>query len=95
MNTWFKNPEIRKYTWRAPGDCNRYQLDYTIVSEQYKNSVKDAHAYPGADIDSDHNLVMMKIRLRMKRPRQGKKRLCGRESYSKITKWNLISMMQS
>ena len=81
MNTWFKNPEIRKYTWRAPGDCNRYQLDYTIVSEQYKNSVKDAHAYPGADIDSDHNLVMMKIRLRMKRPRQGKKRLCGRESY--------------
>jgi len=56
-----QDPERRKYTWRAPGDCSIYQLDYTIVSERYKNSVKDTRAYPGADIDSDHNLVMMKL----------------------------------
>ena len=31
MNTWFKQPKRRLYTWKAPGDCNRYQLDYIIV----------------------------------------------------------------
>jgi len=75
MNTRFKIPERRKYTWKATVECNGYQLDYTVVSERYKNIVKDAHAYPGAIINSDHNLVMMKVRLHMKRPRRGKQKV--------------------
>ena len=68
MNTWFKQPKRRVYTWKAPGDCNRYQLDYIIVQNRYKNSVKNVHAYPKADVKSYPNMVMMKVCLRLKRP---------------------------
>ena len=36
------------------------------VNTGNRNCVKDARSYPGADIDSDHNLVMMKIHIRLK-----------------------------
>ena len=39
MNTWFKQPKRRVYTWKAPEDGNRYQLDHSIVQNRYKNSV--------------------------------------------------------
>ena len=32
--------------------------------------MKDAHAYRGVHINYDHNLVMIKVQLRLKRPRQ-------------------------
>ena len=37
-----------------------HQLDYILVRQRSRNSVKDACSYPGADADSDHNLVVMK-----------------------------------
>ena len=62
-NTWFKQEKRRRYTWKAPGDLTRYQLDYRpiLVRERYRNSVKNSHAYPGADADTDHNLVAMSV----------------------------------
>ena len=30
-NTWFKKPNRRLYTWKAPGDWSRHQLDYIFV----------------------------------------------------------------
>lgn len=70
MNTWFKHPERRRYTWKAPGDIRRFQLDYIMIRQCYRNSVKNAHTFPGADVNSDHNLVYMKIRLKLKRLKQ-------------------------
>ena len=43
------------------------QLDYIMVKHRFRNSVKNACSLPGADVDSDHNPVMMKVRLRLKR----------------------------
>lgn len=37
---------------------NRYQIDYIMVKNRFKNQVKESRSYPEADIDSDHNLVM-------------------------------------
>ena len=31
-------------------------------------------SYPGADVDSDHNLVMMKVAVKLKRIQKGKSR---------------------
>ena len=75
MNTWFKQPKRQVYTWKASGNGNRYQLDYIIVQNRYKKSVKNAHAYPGADANSDHTIVIMKVRLRYKRPHRTKRRV--------------------
>lgn len=66
-NTWFNHPKRRRYTWKKPGDTGRYQLDYILVKQRYRNSVSNARSYPGADADSDHNLVMMNMRVRLKK----------------------------
>jgi len=66
-NTWFKKPKRRLYTWKVPGDWSRYQLDYILVKHRFRNSVKDVQTLPGAGIDSDHNLLVCKIRTRLKK----------------------------
>jgi exonuclease III len=60
-NTGFKKPKRRLYTWKAPGDRSRHQLNYILVKHQFRNSVKDVQTLPGADINSDHNLLVTKI----------------------------------
>lgn len=53
-----------------------------MVKERYRNSVKNAHAYPGADADSDHNLVVMKVQLQLKQIKKPLKQL----------QWNLTAL---
>src|SRR6218665_454604 len=55
-----------------PGDRRRYQIDCILVKHRYRNSVKVACSYPGADADSDHNLVAMRISAKLKRIRREK-----------------------
>src|SRR5215471_2947226 len=66
-NTWFQQPHRRRYTWKQPGDRARYQLDYILVKQRYRNSVKCAKSLPGADCNSDHNLVRIKTAVKLKR----------------------------
>ncbi|CAI6371778.1 unnamed protein product [Macrosiphum euphorbiae] len=54
------------------GDIARYQIDYILVKNRFKNQVKFCKAYPSADCDSDHNLVIAKFELRHKKPQRPK-----------------------
>lgn len=75
-NTCYQQHARRRYTWQSPGDRARYQLDYILARQRYRNNVKCSWSYPGADIGSDHNLVMMKVgELRLKKIRKHKRRL--------------------
>ena len=65
-NTWFKKPKRSLYTWKAPEDWSRHQLDI-LVKNRTRNSVKDVQTLPGADIDSDHTLLFAKICTRLKK----------------------------
>jgi len=55
------------YTWKAPGDWSRHQLDYILVKHRFRNSVKDVQTLPGADIDCGHNFLVAKVRTRLKK----------------------------
>ena len=46
-NTWFKKPKRRLYTWKAPGDWSRHQLDYILVKYPFRKSVKDVQTAGG------------------------------------------------
>jgi len=78
-NTWFKQEKRRRYRWKAPGDRACYQMDYILTKQRYRNSVKNAKTLPGADADTDHNLVAMMVHLQLKLIRKEKK---------KANKWN-------
>ena len=60
-NTWFEQEKRRRFTWKSQGDLRRYQIDYILVRQRYRNCVKSSWSYPGADVDSDHNLVAMRL----------------------------------
>ena len=65
-NTFFKHHPKLLYTWKSPGDIHRNQIDYILINERFKNSIKNTKTYPGADINSDHNPLVMKMKLRLK-----------------------------
>jgi endonuclease/exonuclease/phosphatase family metal-dependent hydrolase len=90
-NTWFSHEKRRRYTWKKPGDTERFQIDYILVKQRYRNSVTNSRAYPGADANSDHNLVVANIRLKLKKIQRGrrKKRWCMENLESKKIKFQL------
>ena len=47
-STCFEYENRRRYAWKQ------------LVRQRSRNSIKNASSYPGADADSDHNLVVMK-----------------------------------
>ena len=66
-NTWFQQPVRKLYTWKSPGDISRNQIDYIMLNERFRNCIKQAKTYPGADMNSDHNPVVVKINMKLKR----------------------------
>ena len=66
-NTYFQHPNRFLYTWKSPGDLTRNQIDYILIRKRFRNSVKNCKTYPGADIGSDHNPLVCKISVRLKR----------------------------
>jgi hypothetical protein len=66
MNMWLKKRKTKLYTWKSPGDRNRYQIDYILVKQCFWNSIRDVKTFPGADIDSDHNLLLVEVQTRLK-----------------------------
>src|SRR6476661_4071843 len=75
-NTCYQQHVRRRCTWKNPGERSRYQLDYILTRQQYRNNVKSSWSYPGVDIGSDHNLVMIKIgEIRLKKIRKNNKKL--------------------
>ncbi|XP_072040063.1 craniofacial development protein 2-like [Amphiura filiformis] len=69
-NTWFMQPPRRKYTWLSPGDRVRNQIDFITIKKRFRNAVKEAKTYPGADISSDHVPVISQIHLQLKKIRK-------------------------
>ena len=63
MNTWFKQPKRRLYTWTAPGGEHRNQIDYFLCQRRWKSSILAVKTLPGADCGSDHQLLVAKIKI--------------------------------
>ena len=60
------------YTWRSPGDTCRNQIDYIMINERFRNAITGVRTYPGADCDSDHNLLMSKLCANMRKLKRSK-----------------------
>ncbi|KAH1028946.1 hypothetical protein HUJ05_002261 [Dendroctonus ponderosae] len=45
----------------------RNQIDYIAIPNRFKNSIRSAKTYPGADVPSDHIPVVCRFELRLKR----------------------------
>ena len=66
-NTFCQQHPRRRNTWVKPHDTSRYQIHYIMVKKNHKIHVKQSKTYPGTDICSDHNVVVMKYKLQCKK----------------------------
>ena len=66
-NTLFQQHKRRLYTWISPDGQYWNQIDYILCSQRWRSSIQSAKTRPGADCGSDHELLIAKFRLKLKR----------------------------
>ncbi|XP_043064099.1 uncharacterized protein LOC122320089 [Drosophila ficusphila] len=67
----FPHRDIHKYTWTSPSGNTRNQIDHICISRKWRKSLLDVRNKRGASIDSDHELIIgeLSIKLDRNRPR--------------------------
>ncbi len=72
-NTLFQQHRRRLYTWKSCDSHTRNQIDYILIQKRWKSSVIKARTYPGADASSDHQLLVARMKLRIRTKKMKKK----------------------
>ncbi|CAG4943626.1 unnamed protein product [Colias eurytheme] len=63
--TLFIHRDHHKYTWNSPDGITKNQIDHLAISSKWRSSLLDVRNRRGADIDSDHHLVVAEIRIKI------------------------------
>ena len=66
-NTLFQQHKRRLYTWTSPDSQYQNQIDDILCSQRWRSSILSAKTRPGADCSSDHEILIAKFRLKLKK----------------------------
>ena len=66
-NTLFQQHKRRLYTWTSPDGQHWNQIDYILYSQRWRSYIPSAKTRLGADCGSDHELLIAKFRLKLKK----------------------------
>ena len=66
-NTLFQQHKRRLYTWTSPDGQHQNQIDYVLCSQRWRSSIQSIKTRPGADCGSDHETLITKFRLKLKK----------------------------
>ena len=66
-NTLFQQYKRRLYTWTSPDGQYQNQTGYILCSQRWRSSIQAAKTRPGADCSSEHEFLIAKIRLNLKK----------------------------
>ncbi|XP_058064632.1 uncharacterized protein LOC131214270, partial [Anopheles bellator] len=64
-STYFARRNIRKHTWMHPSGAACSQIDHVLIDGRHFSDVTDVRSFRGPNVDSDHYLVVTKIRARL------------------------------
>ena len=70
------------YTWTSPDGQYWNQIDYILCSQRWRSSTLSTKTRPGVDCGSDHELLIAKFRLKLKK--------VGRPTFSARPKSNSL-----
>ncbi|PIK44248.1 putative craniofacial development protein 2-like [Apostichopus japonicus] len=65
--TLFPHNDIHKLTWNSPNGRDKNQIDHLMINGTWRHSLFDVRVMRGADVNSDHHLVVIavvKVKLR-------------------------------
>ena len=66
-NTLFQQHKRWLYTWTSPNGQYWNQIDYILCDQRWRNCIQTAKTRPGADCGSNHQLLIAKFRLTLKK----------------------------
>ena len=66
-NILFQQHKRWLYTWTSPNGQYKNQIDYISCSWRWRSCVHTAKTRPGADSGADHQFLITKFRLKLKR----------------------------
>ena len=56
---------VLKYSWTSPDGQTHNQIDHILIDRRRHSSIIDVRSFRGADCDTDHCLVVAKVRERL------------------------------
>ena len=66
-NTLFQQHKRRLYTWTSPDGQHQNQVDYVLCTQRWRSSIQSTKTRPGNDCGSEHELLITKFRLKLKK----------------------------
>jgi hypothetical protein len=60
----FSYCNIHKFTWTSPVGKNHKEIDHILIDRRRHSSILDVRWFRAADCDTDHYLVVLRIRER-------------------------------
>ena len=66
-NTFFQQHKRILYTWTSPNGQSWNHIDYVLCSQRWRSSIQSAKTRLGADCGTDHELLIAKFRLKLKK----------------------------
>ena len=66
-NTLFQQYKRQLHTWTSPDGQHPNQTDYVLCIQRCRNSIESAKTRLGADCVSDHELLIAKFRIKLKK----------------------------
>ena len=66
-NALFQQHKRRLYTWTSPDGQHQNQIYYVHCTQRWRSSIQSTKTRPGADCGSDHELLITKFRLKLKK----------------------------
>ena len=85
-STMYPHRNIHKYTWTSPDGKTHNLIGHILIERTWQSSVLDVQRFRGADCDTDHYLVILKIRERLAVGKQAAQRF-DRQRFN-LTKLN-------
>jgi hypothetical protein len=64
-STTFPHKKIHLATWRSPDGTTNNQIYHILNDARHKNNVMDVKTYEAANADSEHYLVIARLRVKI------------------------------
>ncbi len=77
QSTMFPHTDIHTHTWTSPDGKTHNQIDHILIDRRRQSSILHVHSFRGADCDTDHYLVVAKVRERLAVSKQLAQKLDG------------------
>ena len=63
--TLFPHKDCHKVTWVSPDHRTENQIDHVAISRKWRHSLQDVRNKRGADVGTDHHLVMARLKFKI------------------------------